>query len=49
MKFATFLLLSNVSLSEAARLHASDDIVVNMNMTGDGNTVNFNPTIPASQ
>ena len=43
MKLAAFLLLSNVSLSEAARLQASDDLVVNMNMNGDGNTVNFNP------
>ena len=43
MKFASFLLLSNVSLSEALHLHASDDMGVNMSMNGDYNTVNINP------
>ena len=47
MKFASFLLLSNVSLSEALHLHASDDsgvnMSVNMSMNGDYNTVNINP------
>ena len=43
MKFASFLLLSNVSLSEALRIHASDDMIVNMSMNGDSNTVNINP------
>ena len=47
MKFASFLLLSNVSLSEALRLHAPDDMSVsmsvNMTMNGDHNTVNINP------
>ena len=52
MKLAIYLLLANASLIEAARLQASeaaglqatDDMVVNMAMNGDGNTVNFNPS-----
>ena len=47
MKFASFLLLSNVSLSEALHLHAPDDMSVNMSvnmsMDGDYNTVNMYP------